>query len=308
MLVKFSDNVKYTGFESNFNKRITTNKPNHSFLHKDYFTEIGNYSHRKINRMDNQNRWVTSYERDMSPRSEKCTIRSKNSDDNKSYEEGLQKIVNDISSSPRDEKILPNNNLHSPYSKYSGIQFTSNYNESNINVLQSYENFKSKNPNSKLFKFPEIYSSLNLPKNRGNRSPNYKSEYKNTFGQEISENPKDKFSKFIQNQKVVQLETDYGYSPYIKSNIILNSDSAHINSSSNNSQTTKRYYDNYDLSKGTTRISEFMQYYKGHIPKADIHSTPKNLRYSDTYQMMGKIIFENIDTKPMPGYTGYANK
>lgn len=306
MLVKFSDNVKYTGFESNFNKRVATNKPNHSFLPKDYFTEIGNYSHRKINRMDNQNRWVTSYERDMSPRSNQSPIRSKNSDHNKSYVEGLQKIVNDISS-PIVENNLTNNNLQSPYSKYSGIQYTSNYNQNNINVLESYENFKLKNPNSKLFKFPEIYSSLNFPKERAMRSPNYKSEYKSIFGQEISENPKDKFSKLIINQKIVQLENDPAYTPYKQSRNNINTDSSH-NPSSNNFENSKRYYDNYEHSKGTTKITDFMQNYKGHISKSEIHSTPKNLRYSDPYQMRGKIIFENLETKPMPGYTGHSNK
>jgi hypothetical protein len=305
MLVKFSDNVKYTGFENNSNKRVATNKPNHSYLTKDYFTEIGNYNHRKINRMDNQNRWVTSYERDLSPRCKQSPIRSKNSDHNNSYVEGLQKIVNDISS-PTNENKLSNNNLNSPYSKFSGIQYNSTYNQNNLNVLSSYENHKIKSPNSKLFTYPEIYSNLVLPKERAMRSPNFKSEYKSTFGEDISDNPRDKFSKFVVNQKVVQLES--GSDSRDQSNSILNSISPQKISNLNNFPSTKRYYDNFEFSKGTTKISEFMQNYKGHIPKSDVHSTPKNFRFSDPYQMKGKLIFENSETKGLPGYTGHISK
>jgi hypothetical protein len=65
MYVSYSDNVKYTGFDSYANKHVATRSPQREkFYLKDAYKEISDYHKRKVDFYENGKRWGTLYEKD----------------------------------------------------------------------------------------------------------------------------------------------------------------------------------------------------------------------------------------------------
>ena len=193
----FIDNSKYTGYDSHISKRIATKKPNNeNYIQNNFFEANGKFPQRKVNALDNANRWVSNYDRDISNIK---NFMSPNLNHNKNYHDDMQNIINDLDKN-LNKKIDVQKDLKI------NAQYTTISKEDNNQLRKSIENIKSKKNNLMLYSFPDLYKNLN--KQRATHNGRYDNEYKQSYG-EFLDNPKEKFSRSIDYNNIRNLKNYY---------------------------------------------------------------------------------------------------
>lgn len=265
MYIEYADNVKYTGFESSVSSRIPTKKPNvDNFYVKDTFKDIADYGKRKVEYLENGRRWESQYGRDSNTR--RNASLEKKSGYGFGYKNGGD--LKSTSGEQHDDtmkKIIEDlSNKNSKNELLSSYQFTTTYRDNNRNLQKSIEKIKEKDPNLLKTSLPNLYQA----KERVSHNRRYQSEYSNSYGQ-FKDEPRDKFHKSID-----------------------------FNSS------IKRYYDNYELSIGSSKASSFMNGYTGHIPINDY--TQNKTIDNDHFAKNFKVNLLDNFNKRIPHYTGHV--